>query len=96
MSQKKRKINSTLLHEHLYTLFRKRCKCEYKLPTQKILEVLRATYKMPRSMNYDILEEMEEMGFIKKVNHQVSIIISNEKNNKTLKKIKSYSNKFPW
>ena len=87
---------STLLHEHLYFLFRKRCRCENRLPTQKILEVLRMSYKMPKSMNYKVLEEMEKMGFLKKINHQASIILSNKRNDKIYNKMKKYSNNFPW
>jgi hypothetical protein len=96
MRKPKKIITSTLLHEYLYYLFRKRCKCEYRLSTQKVLEILRTAYKMPRSMNYEILKEMEQMGLIQKSNHVVMLILVNKDNNKILKKLTKYNNEFPW
>jgi len=51
---------------------------------------------MPKSMNYDIIKEMEQMGFIEKANHVVVIIIINNYNNRILRKLTKYNNKFPW
>jgi hypothetical protein len=46
--------------------------------------------------HYDIIKEMEQMGFIEKANHVVVIIIINNYNNRILRKLTKYNNKFPW
>ena len=93
-------MNSTprdsVIHDFIYCHIRNKCKEGY-INHSDLLYLIKNVLRVPKSMDYLILKELESRGFIKKRNHQSYYIC---KGNKTcdisIKKIKKYKDFAFW
>jgi DNA-binding PadR family transcriptional regulator len=61
-------IRPSLIHIYIYQQIKKRNPNSPYVKKKLILEVIRRVLKIPKRLNYPILEQMEEEGLIKRIN----------------------------
>ena len=73
-------------HIYIYKKIKEKVKMGPFIRPKQLLEELRRTSRVPKTLHYPILKQMEEEGLIQRVNHQKYQITEKEKNEK-LKKL---------
>ena len=78
-------------HIYIYKKIKEKLKIGSFIRTKQLLLELKMVSKVPKTLHYPILKQMEEEGLLKRVNHQKYEITMEEKNEKLIeinKKIK--------
>lgn len=82
-------------HIFIYNKLKRKVKIGNFIRPSIIIEELRRVMKIPNTLHYPILKQMEEEGLIKRINHQKYEITEEEKDNRIKeinKKLKEISN----
>jgi len=79
------KINSKLRvpsweHVFLYSKFKKRVRIGDFIRPSVLIEEIKRVMKIPKTLHYPILKQMEEEGLIQRINHQKYELTNEEKN----------------
>ena len=90
------KKNDSILHDFLYGHIRDKCKSSH-IPVSQLLYLIKNVVRVPKSMDYVILKELEARGFIKRINHQSYFICKGTiECNQSLKRVKKYKHFAFW
>jgi hypothetical protein len=67
-----KKINKQIpyVYIYIYHSLKKRFPTNYYLKPSDLLEVLKRICRIPKTLHYPIVFQMEECGLIKRINHQ--------------------------
>jgi hypothetical protein len=86
----KQTIPNSIIHDFLYCHILDKYRGN-NIPVSQLLYLVKNVVRVPKSMDYDILKELEVRGFIKRINHQSYIICRDTKEcNISIKRIKKY------
>lgn len=72
----------TWLHLYLYSRIKERAKIDNLIRPSIIIEEFKKILRIPNTLHYPILNQMEEEGLIKRINHQKYELTDEEKNSK--------------
>lgn len=70
----------TWLHLYLYSRIKERAKIDNLIRPRIIIEEFKKILRIPNTLHYPILNQMEEEGLIKRINHQKYELTDEEKN----------------
>lgn len=90
MSRQTIKVDDSVLHEFLYCHIRSKCKNSH-IPLAQLLYLIKNVVRVPKSMDQVILKELEDKGYIRRINHQSYFICRGTNQcERSLKRIKKY------
>ena len=82
MKKNNSKIRPSWEHVYIYKKIKEKTKCGSYIRPKELLTELKIVLKVPPTLHYPILRQMEEEGLIKRINHQKYEFTREEQNNK--------------
>lgn len=76
------KIRPSWEHVYLYKKIKEKAKCSPYIRPKQLLAELKIILKVPPTLHYPILRQMEDEGLIKRINHQKYEFTPIERSNK--------------
>lgn len=89
-------MKDTILHDYIYCSILDKCKHNH-IQLSRLLYYIKTIVRIPKSMDKIILKELEDSGYIKRINHQTYYIFRKSNNCKrSVRRIKKYKDFAFW